>query len=133
MSLRVLVVEDHPIIQKVTEEMLGLQGHQSKIAVNGEEGVSFFDPTLYDLVLMDIGLPDISGHMAAKRMRDKERAMFPNATKLTTIVALTAHANQDSKPDVQGAEIDDWFEKPLTLAGLKGLLERLKLVPETTH
>ena len=136
MRLKVLVVEDHPIIQKVTAEMLRISGHESTIAVSGEEGVSFFDPQEYDLVLMDIGLPDISGFVATQRIREKEQQFALQSAQPISpvpIVALTAHANQKSASATQAAGIDEWFEKPLTLGGLRDLLDRLHLTPTETH
>lgn len=133
MSLKILVVEDHEIVRKVLFAILTAEGYQPTLALNGEEAIECFETNRYDLIFMDIGLPGISGCLAAKYIREKERAS-PDYIKDVPIVALTAHMDRHlAQRSHSTTELDDWInvwsEKPLTLQGLQNLLEGLHLIP----
>ena len=107
---RVLLVEDNEINQQITREMLAATGLQVDIANNGREALEkLFDapPQTYDLLLMDIQMPELGGHAAAQRIRaDGQFSKLP-------IIALTAHATVEEREQCLHSGMQDHLAKPL--------------------
>jgi two-component system sensor kinase len=87
-ALRVLVADDSPVNLEVAAGLLGLRGHQVETASNGREAIQAFREAKYDLILMDIEMPDVDGLEATSAIRAMEQA---TGTR-TPIIAMTAHA-----------------------------------------
>lgn len=120
---RVLLVEDNSVAQKIAQVMLAHFSQQLDIAENGEQALALFEPGKYDLVLMDIGLPDIPGYDVAKSLRKKENGTSCHAP----IIALTAHANDSIKRDCLDSGMENVFSKPLSHELLQRVLNQLIL------
>lgn len=117
-QLSILLVEDDPIVQKVHRLMLEKLGCNVDIANNGFEGVEKASKG-YDLILMDVGLPDRSGLEVTKEIRQQEGAI-----KHTPIIAMTAFVHEEDKNNCLEAGMDDVATKPISPAALKELLSR---------
>ena len=88
--MQILVAEDNPINQKVICSMLRRQGWDVSLAVNGMEACRLFLEQSFDLVLMDVQMPEMDGLEAARRIRAEEAG---RGVERTPILALTAHAS----------------------------------------
>ncbi|HJV84415.1 MAG TPA: 7TM diverse intracellular signaling domain-containing protein [Noviherbaspirillum sp.] len=107
---RVLVVEDNEINQQIAREMLLATGLQVDIAANGWialETLFAAEPDTYDLVLMDLQMPELGGHATTRRIRMDERfAALP-------IVAMTAHATLEERDECLASGMQDHITKPI--------------------
>ncbi len=121
-KIRVLLVEDHAISRQVVLEILRVAGCEAQAAENGERALALFDPQAYDLVLMDIGLPDMDGLTVTRRIRQMEHQK-PGIP----IIALSANVGDEPKQDARliDAGLTDWITKPLTPSILAAMLQRL--------
>lgn len=106
---KVLVVEDHKIAQKIAVFFLNALGCQADIASSGSEALELFHKNHYDLIFMDIGLPDTDGFTVTKSIRSKEDKSNP-----VPVVALTAHANDLTRLQAIEVGMNDFLVKPLT-------------------
>jgi two-component system sensor histidine kinase/response regulator len=119
--LRVLLAEDHPINQKVATRMLESQGHEVTIAANGRlalEDLASSGP--FDLILMDVQMPEMDGFEATAAIRSGER---PGGVRMP-VVALTAHAMTGDRERCLAAGFDDYLAKPIHAAALADVLAR---------
>lgn len=105
---RVLLVEDHPINQKLASALLDKLGYEVELAVNGVEGVEAAARSPYALVLMDMQMPEMDGLEATRLIRSGEG---PN--RQTPIVALTANAMQSDLDACRAAGMNDVLTKPI--------------------
>jgi len=118
--LRILLAEDNVINQKVGGKMLGQLGYTADLARNGREAVNAATATTYDLVLMDIQMPELDGIDAAREIRAKLGANAPY------IVALTAEAMEGDRERFLASGFDNYLSKPLKADALQ---ELLRVVP----
>src|SRR5205807_1177745 len=86
--LTVLLAEDNAVNQKLATLILEKQGHHVFVANNGKEALAAIDRQPFDLVLMDVQMPDVSGFETTARIRERERQTGQHVP----IIALTAHA-----------------------------------------
>lgn len=108
-ATRILLVEDQVVAAKVTEIMLNKLGCTVDIAANGQAALTQFKQQDYDLILMDVGLPDISGYAITQQIREWESPF----DKHVPIVALTAHIETEEKQACIEAGMDAVLSKPL--------------------
>lgn len=118
---RVLLVEDNSINQMVSVRVLARLGCSVEIAANGYEGLSKFEHSSPELILMDCNMPELDGFEATRRNRAMELQRGPRPTP---IVALTAHAFEEVRRQCLDAGMDDHLSKPFTAHQLQELLER---------
>lgn len=114
-AARVLLAEDNPINRRVVALVLAAAGVELDSVENGREAVTAFQGATYDLVLMDVQMPEMDGLTAIKAMRDYERAQ-PGAR--TPIFTVTANALPQDVAASHGAGADRHISKPMTPAGL---------------
>ena len=114
--LRILLAEDNAINQKVGRKMLSKFGYASDLARNGREALKAAAETNYDLVLMDIQMPEMDGLEASRIMREQMGAQTPY------LVALTAEALEGDRERFLANGFDNYLSKPLQAASLKDLL-----------
>lgn len=107
--LRVLVAEDNPINQLVAEQILLDAGHTVDIVQNGIEALCAFGRKSYDLILMDIQMPELDGVEAARRIRNCGRD-----GRETPIIALTANASPSERVSYLEAGMDEVVPKPFS-------------------
>lgn len=116
-QLHVLLVEDNQINRLVARDMLRKCGHTVLEAHDGREGVRFASSQAFDLILMDISMPDVDGLAATSIIRDADG---PNRT--TPIIALTAHALPEDAARFNAAGITSTLLKPLSFTSLRTAL-----------
>jgi len=114
-SLRILVEEDNLINQKVISSMLRRQNWTVTLANNGEEAYRCFLESGFDLVLMDVQMPEVDGLEATRMIRQAERN---HGLQRTPILALTAHAAAAQHQQCRAAGMDAVITKPVNLPAL---------------
>jgi len=119
-SWRVLLVEDNPVNQMVASIMLRKWGHTVVTADNGQQAVDLFGTQPWDLVLMDVQMPVMSGIEACRLIRSQEA---PGAH--TPIIAMTANAMESDKDECLAAGMDAHLAKPFSGQTLQSLMDRL--------
>lgn len=117
----ILLVEDNHIAQLAVTHQLGKIACHIDAAENGEVALQKFTTHNYDLVLMDVGLPDMSGYAVTQRMREWEG----NNNVFTPIIALTAHIDKENKHACIEAGMNDVFTKPLVDRDAKRLVKNI--------
>ena len=116
---RALLAEDNQTSQKIVLVMLAKLGCITEVANNGLEVVEAFSNHVYDLILMDVAMPQMDGLEATRRIRQMELE-----DQHTPIVALTAHAMSDDRVRCLAAGMDDYMTKPIRLPELAALLKQ---------
>ena len=122
--LRILLAEDNLVNQAVAVGLLEGLGHSVVIASNGREAVSQWEKERFDLVLMDIQMPEMDGFEATAKIRALQNK---NETRLP-IVAMTAHAMKGDRERCISAGMDDYVSKPVNARDLLHMTMRLNLV-----
>jgi CheY-like chemotaxis protein len=117
--VRILVVEDNPINQKVVKGMLQHFGYAADFVVNGEEALQALDDHDYALIFMDIQMPVMDGHTATKKIRELD-----SDKSKTTIIAMTANAMEGDREECLAVGMDDYISKPLKPELLQELLNK---------
>ncbi|GAU77214.1 PAS domain S-box protein [Fusibacter sp. 3D3] len=108
-KLKILVAEDDKINQIVVEKLLNLQGHRVDIAEDGIECIKRYDADAYDLVIMDIQMPNMNGIDATKKIREMQAL----ENRVIPIIALTAYALKDDRQKMINEGFDDYLAKPI--------------------
>jgi len=122
----ILLVEDHPIAQRLTMEILFSLGCEVDLAENGKTALDFFSKKTFDLILMDIGLPDFDGFFVTANIRKIE-----TKTQRVPIIGVSAHANSETQLCALRAGMDDYLLKPLTDEICTAILEKYISIPIT--
>jgi signal transduction histidine kinase/DNA-binding response OmpR family regulator/HPt (histidine-containing phosphotransfer) domain-containing protein len=128
-QLTILVAEDHPVNQRVVVRMLEKLGHLTALAHNGREALSMLADGPFDLVLMDVQMPEMDGLTATRNIRENE--------KLTgfhlPIIAMTAHAMKGDKERCLQAGMDAYICKPVTSHGIEETISKIIPVEPVVH
>jgi len=120
-GLRVLLVEDHPINQKLAISLIERAGHHVTLAQNGEEGLHAAMQHSFDLVFMDMQMPVMDGLASTRAIRAFE-ATQPHKKRLP-IVAMTANAMPSDRQACEAAGMDEFISKPFKAETLRTLLD----------
>jgi len=115
-SLSILLVEDIELNVLVARSLLEKQGHLVDVATHGQQAIDMVENSEYQLILMDIQLPDMDGYQVTQRLRETHK-------KLPPIVALTANVFADTQGFTDKG-LDDALGKPLSLLNFNRMLER---------
>ncbi len=119
--LRILLAEDNVVNQKVAVGILKKCGYKADVAANGLEALQAQERIKYDVILMDIHMPEMDGVAATQRIREE----IPRSEQ-PTIIALTADAMEQHKQQYLEAGMDDFVSKPIRVNELLAALERVK-------
>ena len=122
-KLRILLAEDSLVNQKLAVALLTRQGHSVQIANNGREAVELSGAEPFDVLLMDVQMPEMDGFEAAAAIRERERT----TGRHIPIVALTAHAMKGDRERCLEAGMDEYLSKPVRSGELTDTLRKLKL------
>jgi len=127
--LRILLAEDNPINQKVVVKILERMGYRADIASNGLEVIQALERQFYDLIFMDIQMPEMDGEQATRLIRKN----FPE-NRQPQIVALTAHALEGDREKYLSSGMDDYISKPVRIEQLVKVLEKTpSIVPANAN
>ena len=119
MMPRILLVEDNEMNRDMLSRRLARKGFEVEMAVDGRKGVEMGQAGKYDLILMDMSLPEIDGWEATRQLR-----ALPE-TKTVPIIALTAHAMAGDRDKALEAGCNDYDTKPIELDRLLGKMAAL--------
>jgi two-component system, sensor histidine kinase and response regulator len=119
-TLRILLAEDNLVNQRVTPRLLEKRGHRVVVASNGREALAALENGGYDLVLMDIQMPEMNGMEATARIREKEKLTGGHQR----IVALTAHAMKGDQELCLAGGMDGYLAKPIRAQELDQILDQ---------
>jgi CheY-like chemotaxis protein len=116
--LRILLAEDNATSQKVATVMLKRLGYGVDTVANGVEALDALERQHYDVVLMDVRMPEMDGLEATRAIRQR----WPNNGP--KVIAVTAHALEGDREKCIEAGMDDYIPKPMKLEDLKAVLKR---------
>ena len=119
-GLKILLVEDNAINQLLACRLLQKLGHHTTAAENGLDAVSLFLEHVFDVVLMDLQMPNMDGIEATLRLRALDSARG----KRTPIIAMTAHALEGDRERCLAAGMDEYIAKPVVFGELAGTIQR---------
>ncbi|MFO7709412.1 MAG: response regulator, partial [Desulfobacterales bacterium] len=119
--LKILVAEDTPFNQKFILRLLERWGYDAVLAEDGRKAVEAYAAANFDLVFMDVQMPEMDGLQAAQAIRMIEDARGGR----TPIIAMTAHAIHGDRERCLGAGMDDYLSKPIDADALRKMIDRL--------
>jgi len=116
---RILLAEDNVVNQRLVVRMLEKLGHSIYVAENGLKAVQAFESQEYDLILMDVQMPEMGGFEATSKIRELEKSRKTR----TPIIAMTAHAIQGYREKCLEAGMDGYISKPIRIEVVKKTIE----------
>jgi CheY-like chemotaxis protein len=119
LPLRILLAEDNAVNQKLALRLLQRLGYQADVAGNGLEAIAVLERQRYDVVLMDVQMPELDGLDATRRICER----WPRADR-PRIIAMTANAMQGDREQCLAAGMDDYVSKPIRTEELVAALGR---------
>jgi PAS domain S-box-containing protein len=123
--LRILLAEDNAVNQKVALRLLAQMGYRADVAANGLEAIDAIERQTYDVVLMDVQMPELDGFEASREINRR----WPGERR-PRIVAMTANAMQGDRERCAAAGMDDYVSKPIRVEELVGALGRCRRRPD---
>ena len=126
LPLRVLLCDDNVVNQKVAARLLKQMGYRSDIAATGIEALAALDRQSYDLIFMDVMMPEMGGSEATRIIRERQSqpAQFPNYKSPIIIIAMTASAMQGDREKCLAVGMNDYVAKPVRLEDVRAIVER---------
>ncbi len=125
--LNILVAEDNPVNQRLAEKLLKKRGHHVVLASNGKEAIEAIGEEDFDLVLMDVQMPDMDGLTATREIRKMEvhhQSSIFNRQYSIPIIAMTANAMKGDREKCLESGMDDYISKPINVEKLFGVIEK---------
>ncbi|HLN33358.1 MAG TPA: ATP-binding protein [Gemmataceae bacterium] len=119
--LDILLAEDNLVNQLLARRLLEKLGHRVEVAATGMEALAALERQHFDLVLMDVQMPELGGFEATARIRDREKATGGHMP----IIAMTAHALKGTRERCLEAGMDSYVGKPIDLAGLQQAIHEI--------
>jgi two-component system sensor histidine kinase/response regulator len=116
---RMLIAEDNIVNQRVAEGLLTKRGHQVTVVTTGREALHALQGGTFELVLMDVQMPDMDGFEATAAIRGWER----DTGQHVRIVAMTAHAMTGDRARCLAAGMDGYLSKPIDQRSLYAIVE----------
>ena len=126
LPLRILLAEDNAVNQKLALRLLAQMGYRADLAGNGLEAVEALERQQYDVVLMDVQMPEMDGLEATRHIRDLPGN--PVGFKQPRIIAMTANAMQGDREMCLEAGMDDYISKPIRVEELVGALDQCRML-----
>jgi CheY-like chemotaxis protein len=126
LPLRVLLCDDNIINQKVALRLLQQMGYRAQLAANGVEALAALDRQSFDLIFMDVMMPEMDGLEATRAIRERQRdpAKAQNYGSRIIIVAMTASAMPGDREKCLAAGMDDYIAKPVRPDDVRAIVER---------
>jgi PAS domain S-box-containing protein len=119
--LHVLVAEDNEFNAQLLEQLLERRGYRVRLASNGREALALAEGGAFDLLLLDIHMPELDGFQVAQAVRERERTSGSHLP----IIALTARSRQEDRERCLAAGMDDFLAKPIQAADLGAAIGRV--------
>jgi PAS domain S-box-containing protein len=124
--LRILLAEDNAVNQKLAVRLLEKRGHRVEVVNNGREALTALEGQSFDVVLMDVQMPEMGGFEATAAIRAREReAAPPETARRLPILAMTAHAMKGDREKCLAAGMDGYVAKPIQAQELYAALDAL--------
>ena len=126
LPLRLLLADDNIINQKVALRLLQQMGYRADIANNGLEVLRAMEQQPYDLILMDVQMPELDGLETSRRIRQRQQepSPHPHFTQTLTIIAMTANAMQGDREKCLESGMNDYIPKPVRPETLQSIIKR---------
>jgi CheY-like chemotaxis protein/HPt (histidine-containing phosphotransfer) domain-containing protein len=124
LPLNILLTDDNVINQKVALRLLQQLGYKADTANNGHEAIAAVENKPYDVILMDVQMPELDGLEATRRIRQRQREGSPKGhfNRPVVIIAMTANAMQGDREKCVAAGMDDYLPKPVRPEALQAML-----------
>ena len=123
-SLNILLAEDNPINQKLAVRLIQRMGHKVSIALNGRQALEAIETEKFDIILMDVQMPEMDGLEATQAIRTRESLI---GRPRIPIIAITAHAMAGDRDRCLEAGMDGYVSKPLNAQELFEIIENIEL------
>src|SRR5262249_10819943 len=123
--LQILLAEDDEFSAQLMEKLLARRGHRVRLASNGREALALAGQGGFDLMLLDVHMPELDGLAVVRGIRERERA----AGGHLPVIALTARSRQEDRERCLAAGVDDFLTKPVSSADLLAAIDRLAPAP----
>ena len=124
-SLHILLAEDNAVNQRVASRILEKRGHSVVIAHDGREAVEAFASQPFDIILMDVQMPEVDGFEATAAIRAREQSAATPGTQAIPIIAMTAHAMKGDRERCLAAGMNGYVTKPVQASELLAAIETL--------
>mgnify|MGYP001545751024 CR=1 FL=1 len=124
LPLRILLVDDNAINQKVAVRILQQMGYQPELAGNGREALDAIERQPVDFIFMDVMMPEMDGLEATRRIRQNQVGGQKNYQSRIVIVAMTAHAMQGDREKCLASGMDDYLAKPIRPKDVRDMIEK---------
>lgn len=119
--MKILLVEDQFINQKLMKNVLEKGGYEVTPASDGESALKLLSENKYDIILMDIQMPELNGYEVAKKFRQMEKV----SGEYTPILAMTANSLAGDREKSLDSGMDDYIAKPLNMVEINSRIEAL--------
>jgi two-component system, sensor histidine kinase and response regulator len=119
--LHILVAEDNEINAQLLERLLARRGHRVRLANNGREALAMTQESVFDLLLLDVHMPELDGFQVIRAVRERERSTGGHLP----VIALTARVRQEDRERCLAAGMDEFLAKPIQAADLWAATERV--------
>ena len=119
--LHILVAEDNEFNAHLLEQLLVRRGHRVRLASNGREALTLTEEGVFDLLLLDVHMPELDGFEVAQAIRQREQTSGGHLP----VVALTARSRKEDREDCLAAGMDDFLSKPIRAADLWAAIDRV--------
>jgi signal transduction histidine kinase/ActR/RegA family two-component response regulator len=126
--LKILLAEDNPVNQKLANRLFQKMGYSIDIAINGIEVLEAIQKQSYDLIFMDVQMPEMDGLEATRQIRAMEQSAQPrlsNPAKSIQIIAITANATHDDREKCLASGMNDFIAKPFKVEHIQTAIEKL--------
>ena len=120
-ALHILVAEDNELNAHLMEQLLVRRGHRVRLATNGREALALAGEGVFDLLLLDLHMPELDGFEVVQAIRERERTVGGHLP----VIALTARSRQEDRERCLAAGMDDFLTKPIGPAELFAAIDRV--------
>jgi CheY-like chemotaxis protein len=118
-NFKALLIEDHKVTQRVVEMILKDKGGSVDIAGSGQEALQYFEKEVYDFILLDVGLPDMSGLEVARKIRSSLKIK-----KSTPILICSAISDKSYQEEALAMGIQDYLVKPISSLKFDAIIKK---------
>jgi two-component system, sensor histidine kinase and response regulator len=119
--LRILLAEDNDFNSQLMRQLLGTRGHDVRVAATGREALELASTSTYDLLLLDIHMPELDGFQVIRAIRDGERG----TKRHLPVIAVTARSRDSDRDNCLDAGMDDYLVKPISAKNLWSAIDRI--------